>query len=122
MIYLTLELSGNDRVFISNSYRYESGLRTLALYREPPPGLPSHDEVKTTIDAMQEAFEGGANGDRVFISKRKSARKKVTEMFKNIRSYLQSVAKEDDIPALIQAGFGVRRFGGGRKKAVVAPA
>ncbi|HJV34627.1 hypothetical protein [Geomonas sp.] len=121
MIYVTLDLSGNDRVFISNCYRYESGLRTLALYREPPPGLPSHDEVKAEIDGLQGDFEGGANGDRVFISKRKMARKKVTEMFKNIMSYLRSVAKEDDIPALIQAGFGVRRFGG-RKKSVVAPA
>ena len=49
------------------------------------------------------------------------ARKEVTEMFKKIIRYLEIVATEDDIPALIQAGFTVRSPGWRRKAMIPQP-
>ncbi|GFO54855.1 hypothetical protein GMSM_18620 [Geomonas sp. Red276] len=120
MLFITIDLMGKDAVFISNCYRYHSGLANLALYRNPPPGLPSLEQAKERIDALQSAFEGGTTGNRVHIELRNIARRDVTDMFKRIISYLQSVATDEDIPALIQAGFGVRRFFA-HKKSAAAP-
>ncbi|MBJ6724764.1 hypothetical protein [Geomesophilobacter sediminis] len=119
-VYLTLDLTGKDAVFISNSYRYHSGLSTLAIYHDAPAELGT-GPLKVAIDGLQLAFEGGKTGNHAQIRLRKTLRKQVTEMFKKILHYLQCVATEDDIPALIQAGFGVRQFGH-RKKVVPAPA
>jgi hypothetical protein len=121
MIHLTLDLSGKDAAFISNSYRYHTGLCTLPLYRNPPDALPSMELVKQHIDTLQLAFEGGTSGNHAEIAKRKKARKDLTDLFKKILSYLQSIATEGDIPELIQAGFGIRRVAT-RKKAAPQPA
>jgi hypothetical protein len=77
--------------------------------------------VKEKIDYFQQSFEGGATGNHAQIAVRKKARKEIVEIFKKIRLYLQSIASEDDIPALIGAGFTVRRVGI-RKRPVVVPA
>ena len=121
MLLLTLRLSGNDSALLSDTYRYHSGLIGLELYRSPPPQMPGLDMVKTKIDHYQQTYEGGKTGNHAQIAARKKARKEVVTLFKAILLYLQSIATEDDIPALIQAGFGIRRQGG-RKKVVVAPA
>lgn len=109
MVILGIDLTGRDAVFISNSYRYHSGLCTLHLYRNPPDRLPNTEKLKEMIDQLQQAYEGGATGDRVQIAARIQARKHLTDTFKKILSFLQSVSAEEDIPALIQAGFEVRR-------------
>lgn len=122
MIVISIDLTGKDGTFISNAYRAHSGLLTLELYRERPSRLASTDQAKEKIDGLQLAFEGGTTGNRVHIAQRKKLRQEVTEMFRRIICFLQSVATEDDIPALIQAGFRVRLVGGGRKKSAPAPA
>ena len=122
VIMLTLDLTGKDATFISNCYRYYSGLCTLPLYQNlQGPQLPV-DQVKAYIDSLQLTYEVGATGSRVHIAARNQLRQQVTDMFRRIIYYLQSVATEADIPALIQAGFQVARHTGGRKKSVVQPA
>jgi len=121
MEHLLIDLTGKDSVFISNVYRYHSGLCGLSLYRNHPKQLPSLDQLKEKIDLLQQAYEGGTTGNRVQIALRTKLRKELAEIFKKITAYLQSVATEDDIPALLQAGFSVKRVGT-RKKPVVAPA
>ena len=120
-VHLKIDLSGKDGTFISNSYRYHSGLSTLYLYRNLPERMPTPDQVKGKIDELQQAYEGGSTGNRVQIALRNQARKEVTDMFNRILRYLEAVATEEDIPALIQAGFEVRRPWA-RKKAVSATA
>lgn len=120
MVKVKIDLSGKDATFISNSYRYSSGLCNLHLYRNPPEKLPSLEQVRANIDRLQQAYEGGSNGDRVQIALRKKARKDVTEIFTKIQNYLRSVATEDDVPALLQAGFEVRQSAA-RRKSAVAP-
>jgi hypothetical protein len=121
MLRLTLDLSGKDATFISNSYRYHTGLCTLTLYRNHPDALPSTELLKQHIDTLQLAFEGGSSGSHAEIVKRKKARKDLSEIFKKILSYLQSIATEEDLPELVQAGFGIRRAAT-RKKAAPQPA
>lgn len=119
MLSITVDVKGRDAVFVSNIYRYYSGLCTLDLYRNPPERMPKLDQVKEKIDWLQQTFEGGTTGNRVQIAARIQARKEVTQMFKRIASYLQAVASEDDIPALIQAGFETRQSGYRRRTAPV---
>lgn len=119
-VSLRIDLSGKDGTFISNSYRYLSGLQNLHLYRDLPPRMPNTDLVKGRIDVMQQAYEGGMTGSRVHIAARNQARKDVTDMFNRILRYLEAVATEEDIPALIQAGFEVRRQWSRRKVAQLA--
>ena len=120
MVRLSLDSSGKDAAFISNCYRWHSGISVLEIYRNPPPQL-ALDKVKERIDYLQHAYEGGATGNHAQIAERTRARKEVTEMFKKIIRYLEIVATEDDIPALIQAGFTVRRPGWRRKAMVPQP-
>lgn len=117
VVKLMIDVSGKDATFISNCYRWQSGLSTLHLYRNPPERLPASDKVKENVDLLQQAYEGGANGDRVQIAIRKKARKDVTEMYKKILHYLESIATEDDIPALIQTGFEVQHRASRRRAA-----
>lgn len=119
---LLLDLTGKDAVFISNSYRYISGFSTLGLLRNLPEKLPTLERLKDQADRLQNAYEGGTVGDRVQIATRNQARKELTDMFTRISRYLESIATEEDIPALIQAGFDVRRPWGGRRKAAPAVA
>ena len=114
-VSLSIDLGGKDGTFISNCYRYHSGLSTLHLYRDLPPKMPPLDQVKGRIDVMQQAYEGGTTGNRVEIATRNQARKDITDMFKRILRYLEAVATEEDIPSLIQAGFEVKRQWSRRK-------
>jgi len=118
MVRLSLDLGGNDGVFISNSYRYMSGVESLAIFRNSP---IAYDHVKEKVDRLQHAYEGGKLGTRSLIEERRRLRKEVVDIFKRIIRFLESVANEDDIPALIQAGFKVIHPGY-RRKSVVTPA
>jgi len=122
MVRITLDLTGKDATFISNSYRYHSGLSTLELYRNPPDKMFSIDLVKEKIDRLQHFYESSVHGDRIQAALRKAARKEVTEMFKKILHYLQSVATEDDIPMLLQAGFELVRYVSRKKAGTPQPA
>ena len=122
MLRLKLDLSGKDSVYLSNCHRYFNVLVGLEIYRKCPVGVICQEPLKGALDCYEKHYGGGANGDRVEIAMRKKARKDLTEMFEKIRHYLQSVAEEDDIPALLQAGFEVVSRTGGRKRAVVVPA
>ena len=115
-IKLLLDTTGKDAVFISNSYRYISGLSTLELFRNPPEKIANPERLKTQADRLQVAYEGGTVGDRGQIAMRNQARKELTDMFNRVCRYLEAIATEEDIPALIQAGFDVRRPWGGRRK------
>jgi hypothetical protein len=121
MVRPTLDLTGKDATFISNCYRWHSGISALEIYRNPPPQL-ALDKVKERIDYLQQVYEGGATGNHAQIAERIRVRKDVTEMFKKIIRYLEIVATEEDIPALIQAGFTVRKTGLRRKGTVPQPA
>lgn len=121
MEHLKLDLTGKDSTYISNAYRYHSGLCGLVLYRKHPDQLPTVEQLKEKIEFLQQAYEGGATGNRAQIALRIKAREELTAMFKKILRYLQAIASEDDLPALLQAGFSVRRVAT-RKKPVVAPA
>jgi hypothetical protein len=120
MIKLKIDLTGKHSTFQGNSLRYYNGLLGLDLYRTRSERVPSPEQIKEGIDRFQHAYEGAENGDRVQINLRNKARKEVTDMFEKVLHFLQSVATEDDIPALLQAGFEVRRTR--RKKPVIVPA
>jgi hypothetical protein len=122
MFKVKLDLSGRDSVYLSNCHRYYNGLVGLEIYRKCPIQEISLEPLKGILDGYERTYEGAVNGDRVQISMRKKARKDLTEMFEKIRHYLQSVAGEDDIPSLLQAGFDVTSGLRGRRRTVVVPA
>jgi hypothetical protein len=73
---LKLDLSGKDSTCLSNCHRYFNGVSDLEMYRNPPDKIPSRELLKQGIDAYEQCYEGGVNGDRVQIAKRKKARKR----------------------------------------------
>jgi hypothetical protein len=99
---ITIDLKGKDSSVLSNAHRGANGLVSLALYAKGP--YPP-EEVQRTVADYDGYYEGAKTGNRVEILKRNNARRQVTEMFRKIVSFLQSVATEEDIPTLIQAGF-----------------
>lgn len=115
--YLKIDLTGKDSIFLSNCHRYLHGLADLELYRTCPEKVAPYDMLKGGIDRFEQSFEGGINGDRLQIAMRKKHRKEVTDMFNKILRYLESVAEEDDIPALMRAGIEVRKSPVRRRKA-----
>lgn len=119
VVNVTLDFSGRDATAISNFYLWHSGLARLSLYARAPDELRL-DKVKTHIDNLQQAFEGGATGNHSLIALRKRLRKEVTNLFRRILCFIQCLATEADIPSLIDAGFSVQRRIA-RKKVVVAP-
>ncbi|ACH39678.1 hypothetical protein Gbem_2670 [Citrifermentans bemidjiense Bem] len=121
MLQLSLDLSGKPAVFLSNSLRYYNGLSSLAIYRNPPEQAVSLVRLKEGVDLYELKMEGAVNYDRLQIKLRDDARKQLTDLFKKILAYLQMVATEEDIPALMQAGIEVKGRAP-RKKTVVAPA
>ncbi|QXE92547.1 hypothetical protein [Geomonas subterranea] len=104
MSYITIsaDITGKDSTCLSNARRCTRGLETLELYKNGP--FPV-DVVQQAVNVYDSAYEEGKSGNRSQIQRRKNARKVVTEMFKKIVSFLKSVATEEDIPALMQAGF-----------------
>lgn len=118
LVKILIDTSGKGAVFLSNSRRYLNGLKSLGLFRNQPEAL---EQLQVGIDYLGKKFEAATNGDRAEIAMRNKARKGVTEMLRKAVSYLQSVANEDDIPELLQAGFEVRRIGI-RRKTGTAPA
>ncbi|HBG07999.1 MAG: hypothetical protein A2075_13820 [Geobacteraceae bacterium GWC2_58_44] len=116
---LKIDLTGKDATFLSNTNRYCNGLFNLELYRTRPDKVPSLEQLKEGINRFQLAYEAALNGDRVEASKRKKARTDLTAMFEKALHFLESVADEDDIPALLQAGFEVPRAA--RRKTMIAP-
>lgn len=115
---LKLDTSGKDSVFLSNSHRYYNGLLTCLLYRNTPDYI-SIERVKAALDHYQACYEAAVNGDRVQIALRNKARKELTALWEKVLHYVQMVAGEDDIPAVLQVGFDIRRPT--RRKAAVAP-
>lgn len=116
-----IDYQEKNAVYLSQCHRYESGLETLELYRNCPPSI-AHGVFKSAVGHYQTTSDLADNGDRAHIAARNAARAVVTELLKKIVSYIRSVATEEDIPALIQAGFDVRVRTSRRRKSVVAPA
>ena len=121
MIRLSIDLTGKDASVISNCYRVHSGMCGLAIYKDAPQQLAT-DRVKERIDNYQHHFEEGATGNHASIAERNLARKEVTELFKKIIRFLEIIATEADIPALILAGFNVRKAAARKKIAAAQPA
>jgi len=121
MIQLSIDLTGKDAAVISTCYRMHSGMCGLGIYKDAPQQLAT-DRVKERIDNYQHHFEAGATGNHASIAERNLARKEVTELFKKIIRFLEIIATEADIPALILAGFNVRKSTAKKKTAVVQPA
>ncbi|MBJ6751243.1 hypothetical protein [Geomonas anaerohicana] len=117
-IKIAVEIKGRDSEYLSYLSRTARSLACLALYKNGPFPVENYQQA---IDVYHAAYEGGKTGNRAEILKRNSARKVATEMLRKIVSFLQSVATEEDIPSLVQAGFNayVPKF---RRKTVVAPA
>ncbi|WP_460594108.1 hypothetical protein, partial [Geomonas sp. Red276] len=101
-----------------NAQRYLAGLEILALYRNPPSGFPTLEELRAAVAKYKACYEAAVNYDRLLIKKRKEARKEVTEMFKKVAHYIQSVANEENILEVLATGFSVRSANK-RKTAVV---
>jgi hypothetical protein len=121
MVQVTVDLTGTDAAVISTCYRLHSGICGLEIYKDVPKQLAT-DGVKERIDNYQLHFEGGASGSHASIAQRNLARKEVTELFKKIMRFIEIIATEEDIPALILAGFSVRKTGSKKKTIVVQPA
>lgn len=118
---IRIDLPARDSACLSNCQRYLNGLYNLDLYRNPPEKAPGLEEkLKPAIAEYKLCFENGLNGDRAWITKRKKARKNVCEMLEKVCHYLEAVATVDDIPALLQAGFEVKRSA--RRRTAAAPA
>ncbi|QWV94902.1 hypothetical protein KP004_06910 [Geomonas oryzisoli] len=117
-VKIAVEVKGRDSELLSYLFRIARGLATLALYQNGPIAL---ETFQAALNVYQAAFEGGKTGNRSEILKRNAARKAATEMLRKIISFLQSVATEDDIPSLVQAGFNacIPKI---HRKSVVAPA
>lgn len=119
-VRLQYELRGKESVYLTNVTRYASGLLNLEMYRNAPASIAA-DILRKREGRYRQTYEGAVNGDRVNITLRNKARKELTGLFKQILYYLQSVATEEDIPELLQAGIEVS----GpivRRRTVVAPA
>jgi hypothetical protein len=121
MIQLSLDLTGTDASVLSTCYRLHSGICGLGIYKEAPQLLAT-DRVKGRIDNYQHHYEGGATGSHSSIADRNLARKEVTDLFRKIIRFLEIIATEADIPALILAGFNVRKSTAKKKTPVVQPA
>jgi hypothetical protein len=121
MIRLSINLTGKDAALISTCYRIHSGMCGLNIYKDAPQQLAT-DRVKEKIDNYQHHYEGGATGNHASIAERNLARKEVTELFKKIVRFLEIIATEADIPALILAGFNVRKSTAKKKTAGLQPA
>jgi len=121
MLRLSIKLTGKDAAIISECYRVHSGMCELGIYKDAPHMLAT-DMVKERIDNYQHHFEAGATGNHSSIAERNLARKEVTELFKKIVRFLEIIATEADIPALILAGFSVRKSSAKRKTTVLQPA
>lgn len=122
MFNIKINLMGRDSVFLANSQRYITGLENVVPYKDltgnSPPSL---DLLKQTFSQYKQCFERGASGDRIQITMRKRTRKELKEMFQKAQSYLQAVATENDLPALLQAGFELRSPGVRGKRGIVPP-
>ncbi len=121
MLQLSIDLSGKDAAVISTCYRIHSGICELSIYKDAPPQLAT-DKVKSTIDNYQHHFEYGTTGNHASIAQRNLARKETTETFKKIVRFLEIIGTEADIPALMQAGFKMRKATAKKKTAVVQSA
>lgn len=104
-VKISIDLKGKDSTVLNTAHHCTRGLETLLLYKNGP--IPV-EEVKVAVNDYDSSHEGAKTGNRVEILKRNNARRAVTEMFKKIISFLQSVATEEDIPALMEAGFDAR--------------
>lgn len=120
MLRLQLDLTGKPAVFLSNCLRYYNGLSSLSIYRNPPEQAVSLAQLKDGIDLYELKMESSVNYDRLQIKLRDDARKQLTDLFKKVVAYLQMIAKEEDVPALMQAGIEVKGRAS-RKRTVVAP-
>jgi hypothetical protein len=121
MLQLSIDFTGKDAAVLSTFYRVHSGMCELDIYKDAPQQLAT-DRVKERIDNYQHHFEGGATGSHASIAQRNLARKEVTELFKKVLRFLEIIATEADIPALILAGFNVRKSTVRKKTTVVQPA
>lgn len=119
-VKLKMNLSNKESAFFSEVTRLYHGLENLTLYHNRPERVVSLEQIKAALDTYGITFEASRNYDRGEIAKRKMARKVLTELLKKARDYIQSIATEEDIPALIAAGFEVVHYVG-RKKSTVAP-
>ena len=121
MLKVWVDLAGKDAALISTCYRVHSGMCGLNIYKNAPQQL-STDWVKERIDNYQHHYEGGATGNHASIAERNIARKEVIELFKKIVRFIEIIATEADVPALILAGFNVRKSTPRKKTVVVQPA
>ncbi|GFO57538.1 hypothetical protein GMSM_45450 [Geomonas sp. Red276] len=107
MVKGSFDLTGKEAVYLSNVQRYLSGLYLLELYRNPPTGFPTLEELAAMVAKFKELYEAAINFDRLQIKRRNEVRKALTVMFKKVGHYLQTVAEEEDTVALLQIGFNV---------------
>jgi hypothetical protein len=101
------DLKGKEEVFLTNAQRFVNGLKTLDLFKYRPERLSSGEVMQSVLDGYRNWFERGKTGNRIDIGQRNKARKDFTERFNRILRFLESIAEEEDIPALLAAGFKV---------------
>ena len=107
MLHLRYDLSGKASAVLGNCQRYYGGLTALTLYLKGADQAVPLEMLKGALDDAQQKFNGAINYDRVAIVARNQSFKVLIDLFKKVAAYLQVVATEDDIPALLQAGIEV---------------
>ncbi len=107
MLHLKYELAGKASTVLSNCQRYYGGLASLSLYKKAAEQAVPLEVIKAAIDDAEQKYNSAINYDRVAIVMRNKSFKVMIDLFKKVAAYLQVVATEDDIPALLQAGVEV---------------
>ncbi|TGU72133.1 hypothetical protein E4633_07380 [Geomonas terrae] len=107
MLHLRYKLSGKTLVVLGDCQRYYGGLATLSLYKKAAELAVPLEVIGAAISDAEQKYRNAINYDRVAIVMRNQAFKVMIDLFKNVAAYLQVVATEDDIPALLQAGLEV---------------
>jgi hypothetical protein len=107
MLHLRYELAGKALAVLGNCQRYYSGLTALELYKKAAEQAVPLEVIGAAISDAEQKYRSAINYDRVAIVMRNQAFKVMIDLFKKVAAYLQVVATEDDIPALLQAGVEV---------------
>lgn len=107
MLHLKYELSGKASLVLSNCHRYYSGLATLELYKKAAEHAVPLEVINAAIVDAEQKYNGAINYDRIAIVMRNQSFKVMIDLFKKVAAYLQVIATEEDIPALLQAGVEV---------------
>lgn len=107
---LRFNCNGPDAALLARLMVFLKALFAMEIFKLLPTGkLGTQEDIQKLLDAYQRWFEGGKYGDRNNIGMRRKARLELVTRVEKILHFLESVADEDDLIALQNAGVEVRR-------------